>query len=258
MSLIRTIIKNLRFAGGKFQCIVCGRHVRKFFPFSHDLERKAKDQHFPYDFKRMETLNYMNCNCPFCLASDRERLYLIYLERYFGDNSKMYKILDFAPSQMFAEYLKRKTFIDYTSADLLSPHVDLQIDICDMNSIKDNEFDIVICSHVLEHVRDPQIALKEIFRVMKRGGVAIIMVPLFLDVKELLENPAHNTNNLRLRYYGQDDHVRLYSKNAFLQQLRTAGFLVEQVTPDQLDQYLVKKNAIAANSILYICTNNSE
>jgi O-antigen biosynthesis protein len=252
MSFLRKIVKDLRFSGNRYRCIVCGRGVRKFFPFSKDLEQKAKSHGFPYDFRRMETLNYENCNCPFCLASDRERLYLIYLERHFAASTKLQKILDFAPSPKFAGYLRSKPFVDYTSADLMAPNVDLHIDICDMRSISADSFDVVICSHVLEHVKDPARAMTEIRRVLKPGGLGIIMVPLFLDVKELVEDPAHNTDALRLQYYGQDDHVRLYSREVFLDQLQRAGFVVDQVTPEQLDQDLVKKNAISANSILYV------
>jgi SAM-dependent methyltransferase len=127
------------------------------------------------------------------------------------------------------------------------------MDICDMKDIQDNQLDLVICSHVLEHVPDPDKALREIFRILRPGGKAILMVPLFWDVKDTIEDKAHDTDELRLKYYGQDDHVRLFSRIDFLNRLDTAGFSVAQLRPPDFDQKKIKENAIASNSILYIC-----
>src|SRR6218665_443045 len=101
--MISLTIKYLRFYGGSYVCNVCKKPVRKFYPFSNSLERSAKVAGFPYSFKRMETLNYENCNCPFCLSSDRERLYLLFLESYFSKNPGRFAILDFAPSLAFTK-----------------------------------------------------------------------------------------------------------------------------------------------------------
>ncbi|MEM2908691.1 MAG: class I SAM-dependent methyltransferase [Candidatus Bilamarchaeaceae archaeon] len=42
---------------------------------------------------------------------------------------------------------------------------------------RDQFFDVVVCSEVLEHIRNPDLVISEIFRVTKNGGVAIITVP---------------------------------------------------------------------------------
>ena len=224
-----------------------------FFPLSTELQRKAKSEGFSYDFKRMETLNYEQCNCPFCLSSDRERLYLIFLEKYLDDSKKKYSILDFAPSLAFSKRI-RKTHHNYTSTDFYRNDVDIKMDICDMKEIRDTSLDFVICSHVLEHVPNPDKALKEIFRVMQPNGNAIIMVPLFWDVKDTIEDSSHNTDELRLKYYGQDDHVRLFARSDFLNRLKNAGFQVAELRPSQFDQKKIMENAISDNSILYVCT----
>src|SRR5687768_7477559 len=113
MGIFRIIYKYLRFWGGPYRCIVCSARVKMFFPLSTELQRKAKSQGFSYDFKRMETLNYEQCNCPFCLSSDRERLYLIFLEQYLDNSTKRYSILDFAPSLAFSKRI-RETHHNYT------------------------------------------------------------------------------------------------------------------------------------------------
>lgn len=256
MRVVRTLIRYLRFFGGKYKCIVCGRPVRTFFPFSHELQKLAKSHKFPYDFRRMETLNYDNCNCPFCLSSDRERLYLIYLEKYFDKSDKTHRVLDFAASKFFSQNLRSRPRVQYTTADLYNPNVDLQLDICDMHQIDAGQYDIVICSHILEHVKYPEKALNEIFRILTSTGFAIIMVPLFTDVIQTVEDEAHNSDSLRLQHYGQNDHVRLYSKRDFLNQLKNSGFVVDEVRANQLDSKLLLKNAISENSILYVCSKS--
>jgi SAM-dependent methyltransferase len=252
-SIIRQVYKTIRFGGVQYRCIVCGRGIRKFFRFSTELEDEARRNGFPYDFRRVETLNFDQCNCPFCLASDRERLYLIYLEKYFGEHAgETLRLLDFAPPVSFSENLRARKNIGYVSADLFRKDVDINVDICQMDSVADGSFDIIICSHVLEHVDHPQNALSEIRRVLAPRGIAIIMVPLFFDVRETVEDPAHNTRELRLRYYGQDDHLRLYARHDFLHVLGTAGFIVDPVRIDTLDPQRVRQNAIASDSVLYV------
>ncbi len=46
-----------------------------------------------------------------------------------------------------------------------------------MKSVEDNQFDFVHSSHCLEHMRDPYVALKNWFRILKPGGYLIILVP---------------------------------------------------------------------------------
>jgi len=91
---------------------------------------------------------------------------------------------------------------------------------------------------------------------MRPTGKAIIMVPLFFDVKATAEDVRHTTEALRLKHYGQDDHVRLFSRNDFLTRLNGAGFSVQQLLPSDFDQEKIKQNAISNNSILYVCSKS--
>lgn len=250
--MIISIIKYLRFYGGPYRCNVCRRPIRKFFPFSESLERKAKEAGFGYSFKRMETLNYENCNCPFCLSSDRERLYLLFLEFYFSKHPGTYSVLDFAPSLPFARVIKKFKFVKYTSADYLRDDYDLKLDICDMSNIPSNSYNVVICSHVLEHVSNPDKAIAEVHRVLDLCGIAIMMVPLFYGVEHTLENQNCITPELRCKYYGQEDHVRLFNRNDFIKRLSNAPFNVKEINTSSFDPDTIRRLAISDNSILYV------
>lgn len=256
MSMLSRLYRHIRFFGGPYQCLVCKKPVRKYFPFSTELELLARSNGFRYDFKRMETLNYEQCNCPFCLSSDRERLYLIFLEEYVNKNGNRASVIDFAPTPAFSQRV-RKMFHIYKSTDLVRDDVDFKMDICDMKQIADNSFDIIICSHVLEHVPDPDKAMREIYRIMRPDGRAIIMVPLFWDVSETVEDKNHTTDHLRLKHYGQADHVRLFSRQNFLSRLNHAGFEVDDLKTSHFDSIKIMKNAISDNSRLYVCSKKA-
>jgi hypothetical protein len=80
------------------------------------------------------------------------------------------------------------------------------------------------------------------------------MVPLFWDVLETQEDSSHTTPELRLRHYGQEDHVRIFSKADFVDRLARAGFEVIELGPSYFDEKQLRENAISQNSILYVCT----
>lgn len=48
----------------------------------------------------------------------------------------------------------------------------------------DGEFDSALCTAVLEHLEEPELALRECHRVLKRGGIAIYSVPFIWHLHE--------------------------------------------------------------------------
>lgn len=251
---IKTSFTYVRFYGGFFQCNVCARPVRRFFPFSNQLQQTAKEAGFPYDFRRMETLNFDNCNCPFCLSSDRERLYLLFLHNFLQERNAPTSILDFAPNASFSRALKKEKLVKYTSADLYRDDTDMRLDICNMNTVKNDVFDVLICSHILEHVDHPEKALSEIYRVLKAAGIAIVMVPLFWDVRETIENAHEDSDQSRAKHYGQNDHVRLFARHDFLTRILNADFVIRELKSIDFKIEDVRRLAIAENSVLYVCS----
>ena len=89
----------------------------------------------------------------------------------------------------------------------------------------DEDFDVVICSHVLEHIREDRKAMKEIFRVLRPGGFAVLQVPLALDLEETQEDPSIVDEKERFEAYGQKDHLRMYGMD-YPQRLEGVGFRV--------------------------------
>jgi SAM-dependent methyltransferase len=121
-----------------------------------------------------ETSNADAYSCPHCDASDRDRLYSLFLERQLApDPGRAFKLLDIGPSQALSAHIRRRYRISYKTADLLMEGADLRVDLTDMRTHADNSVDAFICSHVLEHVRDDRKAMGELFRVLVPGGWGI-------------------------------------------------------------------------------------
>ena len=136
------------------------------------------------------------------------------------------------------EFFSKKDNIDYYPVDInLEKYDNLNISLkkqVNMENIpyEDETFDIIYTSHVLEHVPDDNKALNELYRVLKSNGTCFIAVPIH-DISETLEKEEYNTPELRLKYYGQSDHVRKYGKD-FINKLYSANFKVEEIVPKDI------------------------
>jgi ubiquinone/menaquinone biosynthesis C-methylase UbiE len=114
--------------------------------------------------------------------------------------------------------------VRYTSVDVESPFADIHADLCEL-PFDAGGFDLVICSHVLEHVGREGAALAEIRRVLAPGGTAIIMYPIDHRRDTTDEDLTMVDPRERERRFGQFDHVRLYGRD-HVDRLVTAGFEV--------------------------------
>ena len=199
-----------------------------------------------------ETLNLKHYHCANCSATDRDRLIALYLNRILNSQKTSTKLLDFAPSKPLQKFIKNFN-IQYRSADLYMEGVDDKVDITSMKIYDDKSFDIFICSHVLEHIEKDRIAMKELNRILKPNGVGLILVPILLNVDKSIENKSYlKSEHLRWKYFGQNDHVRLYSKNDFVYRLQESGFNVEQLGVEYFSKEVFQRNAIDLKSVLYI------
>jgi ubiquinone/menaquinone biosynthesis C-methylase UbiE len=121
--------------------------------------------------------------------------------------------------------------LNYVTADLESPLADVKLDIQEM-PFGDNEFDVVICNHVLEHVPNDRKAIGEIYRVLKKGGFAILQVPTDYSMEKTYEDPSITDPLEREKHFRQKDHYRLYGRD-YLNRIKEAGFIIKD------DNYLV-------------------
>ena len=161
-------------------------------------------------------------------------------------------MLHIAPEKSFSFRLEKILDTGYISADLDSPHAKIKMDITDIH-YPDEFFDIVYCSHVLEHVSDDRKAMREFYRVLKKSGWALIQVPV--EGKVTFEDPSITEPKERLRVFGQDDHVRIYGPD-IVDRLQAAGFQVNVISiQDVFDKSTrTTMGLTAACGDIYFCT----
>lgn len=163
----------------------------------------------PFDDAVAGTGTRRHARCPRCGSLERHRLQYLTIERLATEADLSEKsLLHFAP-EPFLEAALRKTFKHYTSADLRMRNVDYRADLLAL-PFENDSYDLVLASHVLEHVRDDAKALSEISRVLKPDGIAILPVPIVAD--KTIEYPEPGTR--------EAGHVRAPGPDYFERYLR--------------------------------------
>lgn len=196
------------YKGSSRFCPVCKKSSRKFASHGLDERKDAK--------------------CMRCGALERHRLMWLFFERksdlFDGRNKTM---LHVAPKPTFDKRLKSCLDDHYTTADLYNPQAMVKMDVTDIQ-YGNAAFDVICCSHVLEHVPNDMQALNEFYRVLKAGGWAVITVPITAD--ETVEDPTITDPEKRLKKFGQKDHVRACGPD-YAKRIEKAGFNVQTIKP---------------------------
>ena len=219
--------------GDKFKDPIDGRSFKMFLPYGYEKQRN-------------------NVLSPSTLSLERHRLLWLYLQNetdFFTSNKK---VLHFAPEQAFYKLFRNQKNLDYTTTDLLSPLADVKADICNL-PFADNEYDVILCNHVLEHIPDDTKAMKELFRVLKPSGMAILQIPQDLNRATTFADDSIVDQKERAKIFGQYDHVRIYGRDYF-DKLRSIGFqVIEEDYTSKIKPELVEKYCLAKGEIIPIC-----
>lgn len=198
--------------GGRRRCVMCGHRIWRFMPYMSGSASTPR---------LMCVVDMIGSNpdrfeCPRCGAHDRERHLLMYLEGtglLAGMRDK--SVLHFAPEKRLARRIAGIGPGRYLPCDLYPSTPDVQrVDMLEMQ-FEDQSFDLVIANHVLEHVDDDLKALREIHRVLKPGGYAILQTPYSGKLHHTWHDPGIDDDAARLQAYGQRDHVRLFGRDIF-------------------------------------------
>ncbi len=236
-------IQYAKYRGAGFECNCCGATYNKFVP----------------DYPSAENAHAINTNeviagygenilCPACLSTARERLIIALLKSEIKISGK--KILHFSPEKNIYNFIKQHN--EVVTADiepLFYKIIDDKIKNEDATrlSFAVNSFDVIIGNHILEHIPDDKKAIKEMYRVLKPGGRAILQVPYSTTILTTLETPEINNPEKQSALYGQKDHVRIYQLQDYISRLQKAGFKVEVIDYSNLNAYY--KNAIQPNEV---------
>src|SRR5690554_3553836 len=219
--------------GDRHTDLIDGRSFRRFLPYGYENPRE-------------------NVLSPSTLSLERHRLLWLYLKEGTNFFKKTQKVLHFAPEQAFYKRFREMHGLDYTTTDLNSPLADVKADICDL-PFADEEFDVIFCNHVLEHIPDDTKAMQELYRILKKGGMGIFQIPQDLSREKTFEDNSIIDRKERAKIFGQYDHVRIYGRDYF-DKLRSIGFrVVEEDYTKKITPELVEKYRLAPGEIIPIC-----
>ena len=209
-SAVVNLFLHYALVGKEVKCICCGSEYKTFLPAG--IQKRS------------------NARCIKCGSLERHRT----LWKYFQDNKmlegKNIKLLHVAPERIFYKHFMSLKNIEYFPIDLMPNEYaygikTIEMDVTNM-TYEDNYFDVIICNHVLEHIRADRKAMKEMYRVLKPGGWAILNTPVNFNVEKTVEDVNLYDPKKQLELFGQPDHVRVYGKD-FINRLTSSGFATE-------------------------------
>ena len=232
-------VVGLLYLGKGKQCPLCGCQRRKFLPYGYVTPRE-------------------NALCPNCLSLERHRLLWLWLVREsdIGRGAMaLPKMLHIAPEVALMRKFKKmyaSTPDRYVTADLESPLADMHFDVQQI-PLEAESFDAIICNHIMEHVEDDGKALRELYRIMRRGGWGVIVSPVELEREKTLEDDTITDPAERTRIFGQYDHRRIYGRD-YAARLREAGFEVYDIDyKNELSKAEQELYALPAAHLYIVC-----
>jgi len=188
----------------------------------------------------------LDAGCPSCKSLERHRLVKLWAD----ENPAQLQgrtILHFAPERAVGSFIAPLA-AKYITADIDARNVDHQVNVEDI-AFAEGFCDVILCSHVLEHVDDRK-ALAELYRILRPGGLLLMMTPVNWAWDKTYENPAITSERDRLLHFGQNDHVRYFGAD-IVSRIETAGFrvaLVRSLEP------AVSRHGLLRSDVLFLCS----
>lgn len=172
-----------------------------------------------------------DARCLQCGSRERHRLTHLWVTQGGGNRLAGRRILHFAPEKIVMRQMRDNPL--YETADLLQPGVTHKVDITRV-ALPDARYDVVMAHHVLEHIDDDRQAMRELYRLLKPGGIALLTVPINASRQDTYESAAITDPADRALHFSAPDHRRYYGLD-FADRLAGVGFVVEtfRIRPDQ-------------------------
>jgi SAM-dependent methyltransferase len=160
-------------------------------------------------------------------------------------------MLHLAPERSLGERLFNLDKLDYLTADLMVPNVDIRLDLTKAG-ISNQAFDLIVCNHILEHIKEDGLALEELNRILREDG------KLFLTVstnRKQLTGEYRSSAASSFSDTSQDGHYREYGLD-LADKLEDLGFSVKVVWyMRQFSQQEALRLGLK-NEVFFICKKN--
>jgi SAM-dependent methyltransferase len=232
-------VRSLKYVGNKVYCPCCKGRFSRFIEVGPKREPML---------------------CPRCRSNDRDRFFWFFLEANPDFLKPGIKLLHVSPEMIYYKRFRKIPNVDYIAGDKFIlqfgatyPKGTVYLDITDMPQYADNTFDFIFCSHVLEYIKDDGKALKELFRVLKTGGKAIISVPIRFGHYDTIEDFNITDPKEQERIFGDTGHLRYYGED-YAKKVEKAGFKTNFIpVADFIPSEFIEKSVIKPRDIVHLC-----
>ena len=226
--------RGLLFVGRAFRCPCCGWSLRGFVGEWGVMA----SNHDGY--------------CPRCNAKARHRRLWLHMQQHMKLFEGDLRVLEVAPWWAVSRRLMQAPNVRFVGLDLArrGPNVTVVGDATRAPLASDS-FDAALCIHTLEHIEEDRVAIRELHRVLKPGGWAIVSVPLNLNGPTYEDSTVTDPDD-REREFGERGHVRLYGLD-IEERLRDAGFSVSLDRADQIPDVTRRRFGLRDDENLWIC-----
>lgn len=222
-------LRSALFRGERHECPLCGAHLSRFLVLHRPFFRW----------------------CPVCHSLQRHRVSWLFIRQHILSVHPIRRMLHIAPEEALRLAFQRLPDIEYVSMDLYAADVLVRADVGWL-PFASHTFDFIYCSHVLEHIPDDRAAMRELQRVLRPGGVALVLVPVW--DKPTFEDPVVTDPVERERLFGQFDHVRWYGFD-IVDRLTDSGFAVQVIRAgDVADVRAINRFGLDQADVLFGCT----
>jgi len=144
-----------------------------------------------------------------------------------GEGQILEICLNFFPDASFHAVDIAEGILNVAIENLSDYSNQINFELQDIQSLpyKDNSYDLVTCCEVLEHVDDPELGIKELYRILKKGGYGVLSVP---------NEPIWRLSNMLRGSYLKDfgntpGHINHWSSKEFKQVIMDNGFEVIKI-----------------------------
>lgn len=179
-----------------------------------------------------------NAICPACGSLERHRLIWLYLKQHTNFFVANLNVLHCSPMPILFKKFAGLENLHYIPINVELGKFDIDVQSLPFTT---DFFDIIIASHILEHVKDDKMALGEIFRTLKPGGYAILLVPISGKQTRIVQDGANEDIT--------QDHLRIYGTD-FKNKLEELGFIVTIIDYSYYDI----KYGLALDDYIFVAT----
>jgi len=209
-------------------CNACESNVSEFLPYGNKKRNNAL--------------------CPICGSVERHRFFKYWFDTIKGNLNPTTRILHFAPEKAISARFKEVSEKNYVSVDIL-PNMAMKVEDITKLSFDSNTFDFILCIHVLQHIHEDEKAISELYRVLDKTGIMVLM-----------GSHGHKTTNtgLHTSIKGEKYFIRHYNTEDLINKLTSVGFSIKLLYAYDLikDEKEFFRLGIKNGDSVFICSKN--